>query len=67
MTIGDHILALRTAAGWTQQEAADRAGMKQQHWCRYERGQRQPSVAVLRRIAKALGCDLTRLIHEELT
>lgn len=64
MTIGDNIRAARDAAGWTQQEAADRAGMKQPNWCDYEHGGRVPSVAVLRRIAKAIGCEVAELIKE---
>jgi len=62
MTIGDNIRAARDAACWTQQEAADRAGMKQPNWCAYEHGGRVPSVAVLRRIAKALKCEVIDLI-----
>ena len=39
----------------TQSEAAERAGMSQQTWQKYESGKRSPGVKVLERIAGAIG------------
>jgi len=50
------IRAARLHARLTQQQAADRAGMAQPHWARLEAGTREPSMAMLRRVADALGC-----------
>jgi transcriptional regulator with XRE-family HTH domain len=49
----------RTEAGLTQVELARRVGVKQPMIAAYETGAREPSVAQLRRIARALGLQVS--------
>jgi len=62
VTLSDTIRAARAAAGLTQQQAADRCGVGQVTWARWETGVRAPTVATLERIAAALGCALQVLL-----
>ncbi len=50
------LIALREQHGWTQRELADRAGMKQPQLARLERGQVEPKLDTLQRLAGAMGC-----------
>ena len=52
-----------TQATLTQGELADRAGMSQSNLSGYERGQKNPTVATLQRLADALGIDVADLIR----
>ena len=52
---GEALRKLREAAGWTQTELGDRAGMKYQAVARYERGVTEPTWPVVLRLASALG------------
>jgi ribosome-binding protein aMBF1 (putative translation factor) len=60
---GDHLTriptlrAVRLARGMSLAETARRAGMDPAHLSRVERGERQPSVDALARLAVALGLD----------
>lgn len=56
------IRAARIAAGMTQQQLADALGVAQQSVTRWETGEREPRVSTLKRIAAALGCDITALL-----
>ncbi len=56
------ITAARKAAGMTQQQLADALGVAQVSVTRWERGEREPRVSTLKRIAAVLGCDLRDLI-----
>lgn len=56
------IRAARIAAGMTQQQLADALGVAQQSVTRWETGEREPRVSTLKRIAAALGCDLSALL-----
>lgn len=56
------IRAARIAAGMTQQQLADALGIAQQSVARWETGEREPRVSTLKRIAAALGCDLSALL-----
>lgn len=64
MTIGQRIREARDRAGWTQREAAERAGIPQPCWSRYEAGHVEPRLPMLRRIAKAAGTTVAELIGE---
>ena len=59
LDLGRQILHLRLERGWTQKELAERAGTKQANISRLENGLLNPSVDMLRRVAEALGVDLT--------
>lgn len=54
----------RTAAGLSQAELAERAGIKQNQLSRYERGEQAPSVIVAAEIAEALGIDMNELTRK---
>lgn len=56
------ITAARKAAGMSQQQLADALGIAQQHVSRWERGERTPRIATLKRIAAVLGCSPRDLI-----
>lgn len=49
------IVEARIKEGLTQQELADRCGMKASNLCRLENGNGNPSVATLEKIARGLG------------
>jgi transcriptional regulator with XRE-family HTH domain len=63
----DQILKARSVAGFTQADIAKRIGTTQSAIARLEsgRGKRSPSLATLRKYARALGCRLElRLVKE---
>lgn len=49
------IVEARMKEGLTQQELAERCGMKASNLCRLENGNGNPSVATLEKIARVLG------------
>jgi len=56
---------LRDARAWakmTQAQAAESAGIHQSHWSEYELGTVEPSITVLRRIARAVGTEARELL-----
>lgn len=55
MTTGDRIKNARKAAKMTQQEVADKLGMKGPSYQQYESGRRNPKRETLRKIAAAIG------------
>ena len=57
--VGSEVLAARAAAGWSQKELSAATGIDQSDISKIERGVANPSVNTLRRIASALGCNLT--------
>lgn len=52
------IVEARMEVGLTQQELAERCGMKASNLCRLENGNGNPSVATLEKIARGLGRKL---------
>ena len=65
MSTGDKIKAARQAAGMTQREIADILGTTQQNFYQYEKGLRIPKIPTLKRIAAALGTDITSIMDKE--
>lgn len=51
----------RIAAGLSQEQAAEKVGIKVQSWQKYEYGQRMPKDDMLERIAQVLGVDINVL------
>lgn len=56
------IAEVRKAKGFTQQDLADALGLTQGAVAHWESGRRQPPLAMLRRIAEALGVQVAGLI-----
>jgi transcriptional regulator with XRE-family HTH domain len=50
---------LREAAGWTQEQLAERAGVKREAVARWEAGKREPGWSNVLALAAALGVDCT--------
>jgi transcriptional regulator with XRE-family HTH domain len=66
MILGRRIRNLRKAAGMTQMELARRTATNQGYLARLENGERtNPSLAILRRLAKALGTTPANLLSKE--
>jgi len=57
-----HLRRVRTERGLAQRELALRAGVDQTLICKYEAGERQPSLTTLRSLCEALGCTATELL-----
>jgi DNA-binding XRE family transcriptional regulator len=53
--------ALRLQAGFSQQELADAAGLKQYQISRYEAGKDRPSATAIEKLKKCLAVDLATL------
>jgi transcriptional regulator with XRE-family HTH domain len=63
MRVGTVLKQQRTMMGWTQTEVAKRAGVTKFYISLLESGTRRaPSLAVRKRLAKALGVPLLRLL-----
>jgi len=63
-TMATRILKLRSARGWSQPELARRAKVTQAYIAQLETGQRKnPSLPVLRRLARALGVPVGELLE----
>lgn len=63
-TISNPIAARRQALGLTQAQLAEKAGVIQQTIDKWERGERNPGVPSLKKLAAALGCSVADLIKE---
>jgi transcriptional regulator with XRE-family HTH domain len=62
--LGTVIRTLREANGWSQVELATRANVARPYLVRLESGDRKnPSLATLKRLAKALGVPVTDLLE----
>ena len=54
--------ALRAERGWSQADLADRSGVSRIHIARIETGQREPTLGVIEKLAKALKVRAAELI-----
>ena len=63
--LGQRIRSLRNTKGWTQQELGEHADVNYKFVGEIERGQQNPSFAVLVKIASALGVELQELFRFE--
>lgn len=52
--LGQNVRRLREAKGWSQEDYADRAGIHRTYVSDIERGKRNPTVAVVEKLAKPL-------------
>ena len=62
---GAHVRSLGLARGLSQEEVAHSAGIHVTYLSRVERGKRNPSLKNMRRIAKALGVGVGKLLSFE--
>jgi len=62
---GSYIRSLRTKAGLSQEELADRAGIHVTYLSGVERGLRNPSIRNVRRLAQAMGVPTKELFSFE--
>lgn len=59
-----NVLRFRDARGWTQQELARRAQMRQPRIAEIERGDANPTLETISRIAHALGLSVDALVRD---
>jgi len=64
---GSNLKGLRTARSWTQDYLGERADLNPKYVGEMERGDRNPPLDVLWRLARALNVDLAELVGDELT
>jgi transcriptional regulator with XRE-family HTH domain len=64
ITVARNLRRLRVAAGLSQEVLAADAGVDRTYVGRVERSLENPSVAVLERLAKALGCDIAEFFDQ---
>jgi len=62
---GSYLRSLRTKAGLSQEELADRAGIHVTYLSGVERGLRNPSIRNVRRLAQAMGIQTRELFSFE--
>jgi transcriptional regulator with XRE-family HTH domain len=60
--LGKNLRRLRQQRGWSQEEFAFEAGLHRTYVSDLERGARNPTIAVLEKVAKALGVRAGRLL-----
>lgn len=63
--VGRNFARLRAAANLTQEQVAERADISQQYISGLERGQRNPSVESLLKIAQAIGVSHVALVEPD--
>jgi transcriptional regulator with XRE-family HTH domain len=61
---GRIIRSRRKAAGWSQEALADEAGLHRTYVGMIERGERTPTIVVVKQLATALGTTMVDLIRE---
>ncbi|MER2555759.1 MAG: helix-turn-helix transcriptional regulator [Thauera sp.] len=64
LAFGAAVREARTAQGVAQETLAHRAGIERSHMGKIERGEHMPTLALIIRIARALGCSATELMKE---
>ncbi len=63
--IARNVRARRSAANLMQKELAERSGVTPAFICCLEKGEKQPSLGTLEKLAAALGCTISDLIGED--
>lgn len=61
---GAAVRALRTEQGVAQETLANLAGIERSHVGKIERGEHMPTLAIILKIARALGCSAADLMAE---
>jgi transcriptional regulator with XRE-family HTH domain len=60
--LGRNVRLLRTREGWSQEDYADRAGIHRTYVSDIERGERNPTITVVEKLAVALGVTASELL-----
>jgi transcriptional regulator with XRE-family HTH domain len=53
--VGGQVRVARKALGWSQRRLAEASGVAVEHLCRLERGQVEPRISTLEKLAAPLG------------
>ncbi|KRB85317.1 transcriptional regulator [Sphingomonas sp. Root710] len=61
--LGNNVRRLRAAKGWSQEAYADEVGIHRTYVSDIERGARNPTIAVVEKLAKPLGVPASQLIE----
>ena len=61
--MAQRLKAVRAERGLTQQQLATRAGISGGYYARLERGEQDPTLSVIEKLAKALGVKVGRLLE----
>ena len=61
---GKRVRQLRTAAGWTQEQLAEAAGITTTYTSDLERGTKVPSLTIVLRISRAFRILITELLRD---
>lgn len=61
---GAAVRAVRLANGESQEDVCGKAGVERSHWGKIENGRHMPNLALILRIADALGCSAAELVAE---
>lgn len=64
--MGEKLRRIRERKGMYQSELAEKLGVQQRDVSYWETGKRLPSVLMLRKIAKILGCTMEDLVYDDL-
>lgn len=62
--VGQRIAELRSARGWSQGDLGGEMGRTLRHVAALELGEYNPTLSTLRRVAEALGVDISELFAE---
>ena len=62
--LGEALRAARRAAGWSQEELAEQAGISRNYVSLLERDERSPTVAVLIDVCRALGVSAADVVRQ---
>ncbi|GAB6159373.1 hypothetical protein JCM39194_25740 [Desulfotomaculum varum] len=55
----------REDQGLTQAKLAEKSGVSQAYICELEQGKKQPSVFIVKKLAKALGISVSKLLEDD--
>jgi len=65
MNIGENIKRIREEKGLLQKQVAASVGVHPSNYSKIEKGEREPSIEVLDKIAKLFGLSVYQIIHPE--
>lgn len=61
--VGENVKRIRKALGWSQEDLAWESDLHRTYISGVERGVRNPTIVVLKRLADALGVEPAELLH----